>query len=62
MFSNFISFINIIIGLVFLGLSTGIVIGAYFENNQIDYFVYLAAFLAALGSIMVIFGALRKND
>ena len=62
MFLNFISFINIIIGLVLLGLSTGIVIGAYFENNQIDYFVYVSAFLAGLGSIMVIFGALRKKD
>ena len=62
MFLNFISFINIMIGVVLLGVSLGIVIGAYFENNDIGYFVYFAAFLAGLGSIMVVYGALRKRD
>ena len=62
MFLNFISFVNIMVGIVLLGVSLGIVIGAYFENNNIDYFIYFAAFLAGLGSIMVVYGALRKRD
>ncbi|MAV63895.1 MAG: hypothetical protein CMG00_01745 [Candidatus Marinimicrobia bacterium] len=63
MFLNFISFLSIVLGICILGLSAGIVLGSYFENNNIDYFVYVSAFLAGLGSIMVIFGALRdRND
>ena len=62
MFLNFISFISIIIGIALLGISIGVVVGAYFENNGIDYFVYLSAFLAGIGSVMVIFGALRENN
>ena len=50
------------LGIVLLGISLGIVIGAYFENNDIDYFIYFAAFLAGLGSIMIVYGALRKRD
>ena len=45
MFLNFISFINIMTGILFLGVSIGVVIGAYFENNNIDYFIYISAFL-----------------
>ena len=50
------------LGILLLGISLGIVIGAYFENNDIDYFIYFAAFLAGLGSIMIVYGALRKRD
>ena len=62
MFLNFISFINIMLGIILLGISLGIVIGAYFASNDIDYFIYFSAFLAGLGSIMIVYGALRKHD
>ena len=62
MYLKFKSFANILIGVLFLGISLGIVLGAYFKNNELDYLIYISAFLAAIGSAMVILGALKKDD
>ena len=62
MYLKFKSFASILIGVLFLGISLGIVLGAYFENNELDYLIYISAFLAAIGSAMVILGALKKDD
>ena len=62
MYLKFSSFASILIGVLFLGISLGIVLGAYFKNNELDYLIYISAFLAAIGSAMVILGALKKDD
>ena len=50
------------VGIVILGISLGIVIGAYFKNN-IEYFIYISSLLAGIGSFLIVFGALNnKND
>ena len=62
MYLKFRSFASILVGVLFLGISLGTVLGAYFKNNELDYLIYISAFLAAIGSAMVILGALKKDD
>ena len=59
---GFKSFSGILIGVIFLGISLGIVLGAYFKSNNLDYLIYLSAFLASIGSAMIILGAFKKDD
>ena len=59
---GFKSFSSILIGVIFLGISLGIVLGAYFKSNNLDYLIYLSAFLASIGSAMIILGAFKKDD
>tara|TARA_Y100000996_G_C22547299_1_gene652306 strand:- start:390 stop:578 length:189 start_codon:yes stop_codon:yes gene_type:complete len=62
MYFTFRSFACILIGVVFLGISLGIVLGAYLKKNALDSYIYIAAFLASIGSAMVILGAFKKDD
>ena len=62
MYFNFRSFASILIGVVFLGISLGVVLGAYFKKNDLDSYIYISAFLASIGSAMIILGAFKKND
>ena len=62
MYLKFKAFSYILIGVAFLGISLGVVLGAYFKNNELDYLIYISAFLAAIGSAMVILGAFKKDD
>ncbi len=62
MYLEFKAFSYILIGVSFLGISLGVVLGAYFKSNGFDYFIYISAFLAAIGSAMVIIGAFKKDD
>ena len=59
---GFKSFSSILIGVIFLGISLGIVLGAYFKSNNLDYLIYLSAFLASIGSAIIILGAFKKDD
>jgi membrane protein CcdC involved in cytochrome C biogenesis len=62
MYLEFKSFSYILVGVSFLGIALGVVLGAYFKSNELDYFIYISAFLAAIGSAMVIIGAFKKDD
>tara|TARA_B100001113_G_C20697964_1_gene443767 strand:+ start:313 stop:501 length:189 start_codon:yes stop_codon:yes gene_type:complete len=62
MYFTFRSFACILIGVVFLGISLGIVLGAYLKKNALDSYIYIAAFLASIGSAMIILGAFKKDD
>ena len=62
MYLEFKAFSYILIGVSFLGISLGVVLGAYFKSNGFDYLIYISAFLAAIGSAMVIIGAFKKDD
>tara|TARA_Y100001935_G_scaffold78113_1_gene65259 strand:+ start:1540 stop:1686 length:147 start_codon:yes stop_codon:yes gene_type:complete len=46
------------IGITILGISLGIVLGAYMKNNA-EYLVYFSSILAGAGSIMIVVGALK---
>ena len=48
------------IGVVLLGISLGVVLGAYLKNTM-DYLIYFSSILAGVGSFMIVVGAL-KND
>ena len=50
------------IGVVFLGISIGIVLGAYLQGNKLNFYIYMSAFLASIGSAMIILGAFKKDD
>ena len=62
MYFTFRSFACILIGVVFLGISLGVVLGAYLKKNAFDPYIYIAAFLASVGSAMIILGAFKKDD
>tara|TARA_B100001750_G_scaffold205099_1_gene181902 strand:- start:235 stop:423 length:189 start_codon:yes stop_codon:yes gene_type:complete len=62
MYFNFRSFVSIMIGVVFLGISIGIVLGAYLQGNKLNFYIYMSAFLASIGSAMIILGAFKKDD
>ena len=62
MYFTFRSFACILIGVVFLGISLGVVLGAYLKKNAFDSYIYIAAFLASIGSAMIILGAFKKDD
>ena len=59
---NFRSFASILIGVVFLGISLGVVLGAFLKKNGLDSYIYISAFLASIGSAMIILGAFKKDD
>tara|TARA_B100000287_G_scaffold415115_1_gene448374 strand:- start:53 stop:238 length:186 start_codon:yes stop_codon:yes gene_type:complete len=61
MFLNLKSYLFIMIGITLLGISLGIVLGAYLKNNM-EYFIYFSSILAGIGSFMIVVGALKKND
>tara|TARA_Y100001960_G_C13998672_1_gene505685 strand:- start:103 stop:291 length:189 start_codon:yes stop_codon:yes gene_type:complete len=62
MFLNLKSYLLIMIGITLLGISLGIVLGAYLKEN-VEYFIYFSAILAGFGSFMIVVGALnKKND
>ena len=60
MFLKLKSYLLIMIGITILGLSLGIVLGAYFKNN-IEYLIYSSSLLAGLGSFMIVVGALNNK-
>tara|TARA_B100001758_G_C17924039_1_gene360056 strand:- start:163 stop:309 length:147 start_codon:yes stop_codon:yes gene_type:complete len=45
-------------GITILGISLGIVIGAYLKNNA-EYMIYFSSILAGTGSFMIVVGALK---
>ena len=59
---NFKSFSLILCGCVILGISLGVVLGVFLEKNELDFFIYSSAFLASIGSGLIIMGAFSKND
>ena len=59
---TFKSFAFILVGVVFLGISLGVVLGAFLKKNGLDSYIYIAAFLASIGSAMIILGAFKTND
>ncbi len=59
---NFKSFSFILSGCVILGISLGVVLGAFLEKNELNFLIYSSAFLASIGSGLVIIGAFSKND
>ena len=59
---NFRSFASILMGVVFLGISLGVVLGAFLKKNGLDSYIYISAFLASIGSAMIILGAFKKDD
>ncbi len=62
MFLGLKSYLFIMIGITILGISLGIVLGAYLKNNA-EYFIYFSSILAGIGSFMIVLGALKdKND
>ena len=60
MFLNLKSYLFVMIGVVLLGISLGVVLGAYLKNTM-DYLIYFSSILAGVGSFMIVVGAL-KND
>lgn len=58
MFLKLRSYLFIMIGITILGISLGIVIGAYLKNNA-EYLVYFSSILAGAGSFMIVVGALK---
>ena len=62
MYFKFRSFVSIMLGVVFLGISIGIVLGAYLQGNKLNLYIYMSAFLASIGSAMIILGAFKKDD
>ena len=62
MYLGFRAFSYILVGVSLLGIALGVVLGAYFKGNGLDYLIYVSAFLAAIGSAMVIIGAFKKDD
>ena len=42
------------IGVVFLGISIGIVLGAYLQGNKLNFYIYMSAFLASIGAATVL--------
>ena len=60
MFLNLKSYLFVMIGVTLLGISLGMVIGAYLKNN-IEYFIYFSPILAGLGSFMIVVGTLNNK-
>ena len=60
MFLNLKSYLFVMTGIVLLGLSLGIVLGAYFENTM-GYLIYFSSILAGVGSFMIVVGALKDK-
>ncbi|MAX13270.1 MAG: hypothetical protein CMG11_04325 [Candidatus Marinimicrobia bacterium] len=58
MFLKLKSYLFIMIGITILGISLGIVIGAYLKNNA-EYMIYFSSILAGTGSFMIVVGALK---
>ena len=62
---NFKSFIQTVVGLVFIGISVGYVLGFYISKYTINnYFFYLSVLFMAIGCSIVIYGTLfsRKEE
>ena len=60
MFLNLKSYLFVMIGVVLLGISLGVVLGAYLKNTM-DYLIYFSSILAGLGSFMIVVGALKDK-
>ena len=62
MFLKLKSYLLIMLGITILGISLGIVLGAYLKNNA-EYLVYFSSILAGFGSFIIVVGALKdRND
>ena len=60
---NFKSFIYILIGMSFLGLSLGYVLGFYIhKHSDNNYWFYLTVPLFIIASLLIIYGALFLKD
>ena len=63
---NFKSFFLVLVGMSFLGMSGGYVIGFYLQKvipeNDAGYWFYISVPIMALSSFMIMYGALFLNN